>query len=93
MLVPTSNMCRGQSVHISGEIAMPSRSEQEMPVIRHEAVCKETHVNGFVSIKHHPLKGRVVAAIFEYGHACIATIDDVKYVAGGLDSRSARHDS
>ncbi len=80
MSVPALHMRERYQAYEIGEAPVLLRPQNQVPVIRHQTPRKNTHGNTVLNIREDALERQVVRILFEYGQACVGTIEDVVYV-------------
>jgi hypothetical protein len=80
MSVPALHMRERYKAYEIGEAPVLLRPQNHVPVIRHQTPRKNTHGNAVLNIRENALESQVVRILFEYGQACVGTIEDVVYV-------------
>jgi len=67
----------GQLLHERSQVAIVLRPENEVPMVRHQAICADAHRPRVERFLHHPLKREVVGILVEKRSATNATVQDV----------------
>jgi len=92
MLLPASRVGHGEAGHECRELPGSRRAEEQMPVIRHDAVGEEADGNGCKGVSHDAFEGGEVLVFLEDFAAADAAVEDMKDHSGGGDARGAGHD-
>jgi hypothetical protein len=80
MSMPALHVRESYKAYVIGEASILLRPQNQVPVIRHQTPRKYTHGNTVLNIREDALECQVVRILFEYGQACVGTIEDVVYV-------------
>lgn len=91
VFVPASDVGDGESLHVSAQVAGLAWAKYQVPVVGHEAVGEDAHVDVFGGLGHDAFKGVVVVGGVEDGHAGDAAVDDVEDHVAGLDTGCSWH--
>ena len=89
--VPTLGVCQGEPAHELGEFTILVRPEQDVEVVRHQAVGQQSHVVPCDGFGENTLKGDVVLVAVEDGQPGIGSVEGVVHEAALRCSSWSRH--
>jgi hypothetical protein len=78
MQMPATDMCCGQPLHETRQVAILQRPQDQMPVIRHEAIAQNADKNFGLSFCQDFFERGIVSVISENRIPTISTVDYVK---------------
>ena len=84
-------MGQREPMHERRDVPVLSWTDDQVPVVRHDAVCKDAHVKEVRRILEHRFEERIVLLVPEEGHASIGTVNDVIYETFDVGSECSAH--
>src|SRR3989338_1590236 len=93
LCVNLSRVCIGEPVHEGAEITVCFGIEKQMPVIRHEDICQNAHIDKIFCLTEQFLEELVVFLVVENLHATVGTVDDMINLSADIDTGIAWHES
>lgn len=88
---PSLGMCQGQPSHERREIAVMTGMEYEVPMVRHDAVRKDTHLHSIPRLHEYLLEGHVVELRAEEPLAVVRPIEHMVHMPANVDTRRFCH--
>ena len=77
--VPPLRVSQRQPSHEFGQIAVASRPQHQVPMIRHQAIRQNSYLHAVQSFFQHTLESRVVFQLLKNRRASIRAIENVKH--------------
>ena len=90
MPAPSVGVC--DPTHKLYHVSILFRVEYQVPVIRHDAVGKDTHIGAFLSLLQDCFEELVVIARIKNSDAGVGAVDDVVDIPADGDAFCARHE-
>lgn len=75
--VPPLRVCHGQPAHEGDQHTIRGRIEDEVPVVRHDAMCEDPHLRPLLRLSEDALECQVVGVGGEDRQAGIGSIEDM----------------
>ena len=89
--MPTLCMSHGEPTHKFLQISVLLWIDDEVPVIRHELMCKQPHVKKFLSLAKNVFEGEKIRIRLENRQSSICTIDNVVDHISNISSERTWH--
>src|ERR1700693_5975571 len=91
MLMIAAHVRRGQPQHVTAEIPVLTRPQQQVKMVAHQAIGQQAHVGAFPGLAEELHEGGAVAVLVKDSPAAIASIEDVVAVSAQCIACAAWH--
>ena len=83
VLVVAADVCREQPLHPAGEIAVLARPEDQVKMVRHQAVTQEPHRNDFVGGVEETDEGLIIRPLVKHPLPGVPATENVVTISAG----------